>query len=414
MKKVFSVLAGALALIFSAFFSLTLIVTVLVSNLGGVLLKTSTYKNALAELGLYDQLPGIIGSTITAVSEHDPCAENPVACEDIRPELRDCYKQVFSDERYRALSSGQETPTAEDQLLIQSCKDRLNEVVPAEPSEADQAGLEGMPVYFKNLSSDEWASLIRIILPPDQLESMSNALIDDIFAYLNSDINRVVLSLRVIKENMMSAAGEELIKQLILSQPPCTEDELNQLQNMTIPEELVLCNPPEDLLMLVVPLLHQQLRNAVTGLPDEVQILPSASSIASTSTDPLGILNKVRLAIHLSGLFPLVFLLLVTLLRVRTLSGWLRWWGIPTFFAGLTILGFGLTITQLYGVIWLKSIEPGFPPYFPDVLVSLFRDLLQFLAHAFSERVVFQGLVLAIFALLLWIGSHLLKKKIDG
>jgi hypothetical protein len=413
-------LAGVLALIFSVFFSLSLILTVLVGNLGGILLNPGTYKNALSELGLYDQLPAIIGSTITAVSEHDPCVGNPVACEDIRPELRDCYKQVFSDERYRALSSGQDLPTAEDQLLIQSCKDRFNEVVPADQAEEGQTGSEGMPAYFKNLSSNEWESILRIVLPPDRLESMSVALIDDLFAYLNSDIDRVVLSLKDLKENMMSSEGVDLIRQIILSQPPCTDGELEQLQNMSKPEDLILCNPPEDLLLLILPFLHQQLKSAVMGLPDEVQVVPSATSIASTSTDstavidPLGILRRVRFYMHLSGLIPLVFLLLVTLLRVRALSEWMRWWGVPSFFTGLTILGFGLTIAQTQGVIWIKSIEPGLPSYIPDNLASLIRDFLQFFAHSYSERVVVQGLVLTVFALLLWIGSYLLKKKIDG
>ncbi|MBI4731072.1 MAG: hypothetical protein HY781_02895 [Chloroflexi bacterium] len=467
MRKFFTGVARFLAGIFAILFVITAVLALILFNLGRQLFNANPYKNALSDLNVYETLPALVGRILTSGISINPCAENPITCEDISPELRACYEQAFGEERYVALASGQDQPTDSESQAVQSCLDQYgesnttgneenklqtaspevqdcvrqavgetayNELYSNQrpPTEAEQqqvqtcfgdsgsgdsAGEGGMPPFFQNLTAEDWEAILRIIVPPDEMKAMVESILDGVFAYLDGEVDQVTVSLVSLKDRLAGPAGEDLILQIITSQPTCTEEEMSQLTGTTSSEGMVLCNPPEEMLPLVVPVLQQQLKDVLLQIPDEAVIIkPYAPDSSSSGGGPLGnapiaAIRIIRLILRLIPLLPLVFLLLVTLFGVRSLKGWMRWWGIPFFFTGGITLGLGIAAAPALTRAWNTFIEPRIPAFLTADVANLGRDFVQYIAQNLTERIVFQSLVLLIVGLAAWIGSYFIKAK---
>ena len=88
----------------------------------------------------------------------------------------------------------------------------------------------------------------------------------------------------------------------------------------------------------------------------------------------------------LSPLIPLGFLLLVTLLAVRTLPDWMRWWGIPLMSAGILTLVFGVISVALLKNLAGQIVNNNFPPVYANATYS--ADLKQTLIDSVGRVAV--------------------------
>jgi len=104
---------------------------------------------------------------------------------------------------------------------------------------------------------------------------MTEKTIDGLFAYLNGETDSVTISLVGLKARLAGPPGSEAVKQLILSQPSCTLDELAQISDEAKSESagMVLCNPGENLTNLVLPKVQEQLKAAINTIPNHVSII---------------------------------------------------------------------------------------------------------------------------------------------
>jgi hypothetical protein len=416
MKKIFHGAARILAWISAFLFVLTGVLALILSNMEARLFNASLYKNALTDLNIYETFPGLAGRLLTSGFAINPCAENPITCEEITPELKSCYEGAFGSERYIALASSQKLPTDAEKAVIQSCLDQYGDL--SAPGSGEPSGEGGAPAFFQNLTGDDWKSILAIILPPDELKRMSESVLDGIFAYLDGDLDQVTLSLVGLKQRLSGSAGDDLILQLVTSQPPCTELDFSALISGIGGEGgFVLCNPPEELLSLVVFILRGQLDAALLGIPDEAVIIkpytPSTSPAdeGPFGSDPLGGLRLVRFVLRLFPLMPLTCILLVTLFGVRSLKDWLRWWGIPFVFTGGIALGSGMIISPILNRVWTAYVAPRIPAFLTADVAGLGRDLAGYIAHDLAERIALQALLLLVFGLAAWISSYFIKSK---
>jgi len=165
--------------------------------------------------------------------------------------------------------------------------------------------------------------------------------------------------------------------------------------------------------------VQEQLNAAVSQLPDEVTLIKATSPAVSPAdsqplgNDPINSIRMVRLIFLLSPLIPLGFLLLLTLFAVRSLKGWMRWWGIPFFFAGLITLGLGITLVPTMNWAWDTFVVSQIPAYFPSSVAGIGRVLVQNIVHALSEGIILQAVILALVGLAAWIGSSFIKTKAE-
>jgi hypothetical protein len=199
---------------------------------------------------------------------------------------------------------------------------------------AQSPGAQAAP-FVRQLSADDWASIIRTLLPPEQLRAISEDAISQIFAYLNGESPQAGISLVALKQALSSPPGAEAAIRMIHSQPEC---DAAQLAKFVGSFGQVICDPPQEVLDLIRPALQAQLAAAAALLPDRVSILQ-----ADAGSPHLNQLRFVRLLMRLSPLLPLAFLFSLTLLAVRSLKDWLKWWGWPFLAAGVlgALSGFG-------------------------------------------------------------------------
>lgn len=471
MRKFFTVIARFIATIFAILFVITTILALLLTTVNRQMLNANLFKNALAEQNIYERLPEIVGVALTSSFLSDPCAQNQLACniEGASPELHACLTNALGPVAFQAIGSGQRSPTDSELQLAQPCLDQYgsrqttNNFLPGEtlpnaspdvqtcvkqaigeqaynelfsnqrlPTETEnqlmspcfaQSGTDGpgggsgMPSFMQNLAAADWQTILTILLPPDDLQTMTESTLDQMFAYLNGETDTVTVPLDKLKERLAGPAGTDLIIQLINSQPPCTMQLLVQMASGTSNGGMILCKPPEFVLPIMVSLLQELLNTAATKLPDQATIIkpPSPGTLPSGTgpfgTDPITTIRTVRLIMRLSPLLPLAFLLLVTLFAVRSPKSWMRWWGIPIFVSGTIALGLGISVLPALNTAWTMFIVPRIPPFFPADIAGIGLELVRSIVHTITEVIVLQAIILLAVGLAAWIGSSFIKTK---
>lgn len=408
MKGFFARVAKVLAAIFAVFFVITAVLAVGLFNLNWRLFDPRLYKNALNEAQVYDKLPALVGRLVVTSAAYNPCADNPILCEDISPELRACYEEALGSDRYAALASSQDKPNTAEQQQIQACFDRFGAQT--------QPGESGMPAYLQNLSEEDWQAVMLILVPPDEMKLMAESVLDGTFAYLKGDVDQVTVSLVALKKRLAGPAGQDLILAFVKSQPPCTLEDLARLTGLVAGDEIVLCSPPEELLSVILPLLQAELEDVAKGIPDEAVVIEPYAPQPVASDGPLGsnpvaAIRILRLTLGLTPLMPLLCLIGVALFGVRSLRGWMRWWGIPLSIAGIIALALGTISTPILVTLWDAFLVPRLPAFLAAEAGALTRELARYLARSLSQTVIIQALLLTLLGLAAWIGSAFIGRK---
>ena len=345
MRKFWAVSAKLGAILFSAAFVLSAVISMLLTSIDRRLLSASIYKNALAQQQVYNRLPGVLAEQLATAVESNPAG------------------------------GGQNPP----------------EISPA--------------LGLQNLSTDNWDSIVTSLAPPDLLRSEAEGVIDQFFAYLNGQQDGVNLDLNPMKNRLVSSAGQESLLSLIRAQPACTPEQIAQfLLNVLGGQGLSICRPPDSILEQAVPFLPAALKQLADLLPNQIALLPPDPS------NNLAIaVRNARLIMRLSPDLPLGFLLLISLLAVRTPKQWLRWWGIPLCVTGLVASLGVLILSTTFERIWNLRIVPLLPSSLPLGLIALGHDLLRAVFNAWLGGLLLMGIFYGLVGLGLSIGSMFIR-----
>lgn len=247
-----------------------------------------------------------------------------------------------------------------------------------------------LPPVMKNMGAEAWENFFRALLPEDMLKSLGDDALTSTFAYLNMEADSAKVSLAPLKTAMTSEAGTQAALSLIEALPACTVEQIAQITfNLFSNGEIQLCNPPDELTPLLVPIVQGQLQFAAAIIPDEMTLIT-----APLQNDPRQRLQTIRFMMRLSPLLPIFFLLALTVLCVRTLNDWLKWWGIPTLVAGLLTFIMGLLGAPVIGSVITSILSNRMPTYLPEFLSGFTGDLASAMVRALLVPVIWQGLVL--------------------
>ena len=265
----------------------------------------------------------------------------------------------------------------------------------------------GSTAFAKYLTSENWANVIHTLLPPEQLQAMTEDAVTQIFAYLNDETNNPHLSLMPLKERLPGPSGMTAAINLIHAQPNCTPEQLAQ---MVVSFGQVLCNPPQAVLNLAKPAIQAQLDLIATNIPDQISFID-----ANTPKPRAGNLRNIRLAMQLSPLFPLIFLFLITLFVVRTFKGWMAWWGWPILLTGTMGALSGFNGAPIFRMVLENYISTrtqlSIPPELTAAMHAVADEVLrEILRPAGWQAVVMAGIGL-IMLLIGWMISHSEKSR---
>lgn len=379
-------------------------VALLAFNAERRLFDSNLYLAAIEEQNLYAKIPSLAAEALSSPWLFDRCQENPVACgQASRPAAaRACFENAIGAQAYQSLARNERAPTQSELDRLQPCFDRFGR--PASDSE------NGRPAFLVSLSAEDWEQLIRAALPPEMARSLVQDSIISIFDYLDGKTASATLSLAELKAHLGGPAGAQAAIQLLRAQPPCTLEDLARiaLGNMG-GEDLVLCSPSDELLILMEPLIRTQLAAAAAGIPDTVTLIPAS---AENTQDPLTALRVVRASLRFSPLLPLGILFLVTVFAVRSLKGWCYWWGVPLALGGLFGLGMSAAAHPIFAWTFKFYIAPRFPPALPVSIVELTRGLMDSVLAGVSKPILVQsGLLLLVGILFIILAQIRLPRK---
>lgn len=411
MHKFGKSLARLLAVLLAVAFCILAVLALILTGLERHLTDPEIYKDALAGQQVYARLPRILAEQLVTQANYNPCAANPLLCENASQEFLNCALSKVGQERFDALGSGSAQLTAAERENLQGCIDSYGGNL-----QAEQAGQGGAPEFIQALGVSEWETVIRILFPEGELQATAENVLDQFFAYLDGQQENVVLSLVPLRNRISGQPGLDAVVKVLRDQPACSDAEYEQLARSLSGQagETRLCAPNDRQLEPMLPLIQAQLAAYARSLPEQSVLLDAESGentnqAGPLGTGPLGNLRGMRVLMRLSPLLPLFLLLLITLLVIRTPRAWLRWWGIPLLACGLLA---GLALGSASGIlerVWLAQLAERIPPYLSLGLVTLVQDLVSALLRSVFGRMTFSAILLGLLGLAMWIVSFFLK-----
>ncbi len=403
MRKFFNILGKIFAAICAILFAATAVLALVLFNLERRLFNAQTYKQALANQNFYERMPAIMGQTLASSTPLNTCEYNLIACGagDRSPEENACFENALGVNVYNEIASNQRNPTAEELQRADACLKQYG-LDPGSPQ-------GGPPAFISNLGADDWEFIISTILPPEDLKAMTDQALDSIMSFLNNKTDSATLSLAPLKARLNGEAGVALVLKMMEAQPQCTDEQLTAMGLSVLTEgEITMCNPPDEIVELIKPIIQSQLQTVSASIPDEAVLIPAP---LPEESDPRGGLITVRLGMRLSPLIPLAFLLGITLFAVRGLNDWLNWWGIPLLVSGALGSLTGLVGASAISLIVQNKMVEGMPPTMPAIVIESGSDLVSAVIRQLVKPVIWQGLALAILGLVMILIAFLQARR---
>jgi hypothetical protein len=264
--------------------------------------------------------------------------------------------------------------------------DRLPSIVTEALMDASRSDYGAIAV-LKELPKAELESILRLIIPQDLLKSMTDDIIFQTIGYFNGESENISLTLVELKEYLLSPTGVDAIYQYISAQPDCTLEHLTSM--VTGESGIILCKPPEQFLGFDLrPIYEAQIRSGVRLIPEEVSLIEAEQETNQVIRD----LSRLRMVSRLSPFIPLLMLLFITLLVVRSLKDLLTWWGVPLAVTGISGIFLSLGSSFMFNYFFQNYIAPRF---LKDLPIS-FLEVIQEVTRAISAQVVSPMLIQAL------------------
>lgn len=264
--------------------------------------------------------------------------------------------------------------------------------------------------YLKTLTVDNWQTTITALLPPEELKALTDNTLDSVFDYLNGKTNSAAISLLPFKTHLVGPSGIAVLTQILGTQPNCTTEQLLQLGLGLLGGEVGLCNPPEELMGLMTPLIESQLQVMTTTFPDEITLISGTRSGASN--DPRIKLNRVRAVMKVTPFFPLFFLFGLSVFAIRSLMDWLKWWSYPFLVTGAISSLMALIGSPIISLIVQRAIQKQAAGFIPPLILSTLMETVNAVTNQILKPVAIEGLVLAISGLIMALVAIYVSKRI--
>ena len=238
------------------------------------------------------------------------------------------------------------------------------------------------------VSQSDVELFLSILLPRDWLQSQTEVIVRRAIAGLNGEQSTqpAVLSLVDLKEQLNSQVGRQALLAVIDTRPACGATDLS---NFTCGFNLageISCRPPSLNLELCGTAIDLAVGGMATQIPDQID-LDAVLQLSDPLSAPLReharrYVAAVSLLARFGWFVALPFLLVATLLAVRSFAGLLRWWGAPLLAVALCLLPvIALTLLWPTWYIWapleeLALVAPSLAQLLADVAGVLSQGLV--------------------------------------
>jgi hypothetical protein len=157
---------------------------------------------------------------------------------------------------------------------------------------------------------------------------------------------------------------------------------------------------------MLTPVIQGQMQFATQAVPDQITLIS-----APPENDPRVKLRTARIAMRLSPILPLGFLLLMTIFTVNSLKSLLNWWGFPLFITGFVASLMSLGGAPIFGAILQRILINRMPAFLPSILLGYTSDLASAMLQALLGPIFWQGMIIAFTGLTMAIIAYFVKRK---
>ena len=269
---------------------------------------------------------------------------------------------------------------------------------------ATNDGQNNFPIVMPKTSQAAWEVFFRTLLPQETLKAMGDDVLISTFAYVNRQQDSAKLTLTPLKDSLVSDTGVQAVFTLLKTQSDCTLLQIGQMTlNLLNQSQIQLCNPPQEIIPLLTPVIQGQLQVAALAIPDQVTLISAPSH-----DDPRNKLQIARWAMRLSPLLPLGFLFLLTIVAVGSIKSWLIWLGVPFAATGGVATLMSLIGAPIFGAILERILIARMPDYLPAILLAYASNLATAMLNAILGSVFWQGLIIGFLGAVMVLVSLLL------
>lgn len=394
------------AFVLAAGFVLTAVPALLITNLELRLFNARTYQTALDTAGFYEYLPTLAARQLHFAATFDTCRENPMACRfpNALPQTRACLDVALGADLVEAVIRNERRPTPVQIRAAQDCFERFGNPpqIPTPPAPG--------PTLFAFFTPQQIETILETIIPPQELRAFADQALSETLNYAGGESPSLTLSLGWLKRGLKQR-GAEAILDALRTQPACTAEQVTRLAldlalNQS-PRDLFLCAPPEDVLLLIQPLVSRGVSIQARFIPETVTLgaLPTLSGINLTRSIPL-----TRVIMRYSGLLPLIFLAALSGVIVRGWKSWLVWWGTPLMLTGILTLGLStLSLPLLAGAIQQQIAERMPPMVLPEIAATV-QTLLVDIIGSVLAPITIQSIALSAIGLIMVLAARFIKR----
>jgi hypothetical protein len=261
-------------------------------------------------------------------------------------------------------------------------------------------------VVMHGMNRETLEGFLRIMLSQETLKAMGDETLISVFAFLNQQTDLIQISLVPLKASMASDAGVQAVYSLLNTQPDCTMEQMAQAaMNLLGSGEIQFCKPPAELMPMLTPIIQGQMQATAQIIPDQLILF-----MAMPGNDPRANLQTARMAMRFSPVLPLGFLLLMSIVTVRSFKSWLNWWGNPLFITGLLTALISLVGAPIFGTI-LRSVLSS---RLPIAMLGSASELASAMFQALLSPILWQGLGIAFIGFGMTVAGYFIKSKPAG
>jgi len=258
-------------------------------------------------------------------------------------------------------------------------------------------------VFFKNVGRSDWEIVAKQVITPDWVKTQTESLVNQVFDYANNDSSELTMKVSLIdvKERLGGQIGFDTYMAIISTKPECDMLELAQWLLSPLIDILPICKIPEnaDFFVFSAPdpkeVVPQVLANWANTLPEEKDL---ASSLEETDIQELDdYLAAIRLTRTVAGIFIVVSILflLLTLIspQVRSLKGWLRYWGVPLLVAGIlcTLTAIALSVLMIWQI---NDLFDSLADIFVPGVIKIGKDIGQDITFSLATPLGILGVIM--------------------
>lgn len=395
------------ALTLAALFVLTAVPTLILVNLQARLFNAQTYQQALDAAGFYDQLHTLLARQLHHAATYNLCRDNPLACRipNALPQTRACLDMTLGSANTEAIARNARRPTPTQVKAAQACFEKvgLPPSIAAPPPPA--------PALFAIFSPEQIEHLLIRLTPPSELRTITDRFLQDALDYTSGTRTTLIIPLDWLKRGLVER-GPDAILQSMGSQPACNDEQITRLAlDLTLPaqtpRDLFVCSPPEEISLLLRPLIIQGINTQAALLPDfaVVDELPTLGRLSLSQ-----FITLTRTALRFLWILPLIFLAALSGVIVRGWKSWLVWWGGPLAIAGALALGVSALGLPLLSAYAQSLLDQSLPPVTLPELHTLIAQILVEIIGGLLAPISIQAAGLSATGIIMLLVARFLRK----